>query len=1224
MAERLVKVAKELNVGLSTIVDFLAFKGYVIENKPTTQISDEMHSVLLKEFSSSMIVKNTMSPNDPNGLAHAKNLIAENLKTKEAFLDLGNCGLRDLSELPELWECQHLEGLNMSPWYWGEQDYIKSKNSYSINQIGDAGVKLIANNLKHLISLDLSTNKIGFDSIKAISENIKSLISLSLRNVKIGDEGAKLISENLTSLSFLDLSSNIIGTSGTQIISQNLKQLTSLNLESNKIGIAGVKAICNNLKQIISLNLSNNGIGNEGAKIISESLTFLKFLSLGSNNIENEGAKEIGKNLKLLTYLNLSWNLIGDEGVKTIAQNLKLLTSLNLWSNEIGDEGAIMIAKNLKCVLSLNLENNKIGYKGAREISKNIKTLSTLYLGFNNIGDLGVKTIVENLKLLNSLYLENCQISDKGSEVFYKNFSQFKNLILINNKISNLSSFTPLLKNKSKIEFVFDNEDRYSGFNISNNPIVEPPIEVVNQGKEAIIRYFENIEKEKKVELEPYINKEVKLILAGNSNAGKSTLVKYLTDGVVDKKLPSTHWMEVKNWEKPFPDNMNIENIRIFDFGGQEYYHDTHYLFFTNNTGYLLLWDAYGNVFKEIEVEQKSAICQTIKKVNIQCFPLEYWMDAISHFTRSKADDNIPPEGRQISKFYRVLPNETMDEAEIRIRDFEDKYYNGVKPPLLILQNKVDIGRSIKLPMDKYEEQYKHVDIVDAVYISLHENRKLENLKQTILELINDMHIVGGKFQGTYGIIRKGLLQYSGSTSLLFEEFKQLCNDWITEAGNRAGIDYSSLFFARNDALDCVNVFSWLGYVLFFPESKNLNNKVFLDQKRITDAIYNILFDAEATLGEISKKTAKTKVQLQGQELNDIFDLMQEFKIIFKHPDLLKKDTYIAPLYLSNHPIKGINFFLSSLQKPIYRIQYDGFIHKSIILEFFQEYGQHVLKESNLHHEDVFYYWRKGIVVKKLAETGMECLVLVQFFDGEDTQDNDSKTIRIPAHIDIFSLKEGSEDLINEIKDKLEEMNKGWKVTELVTVDGFHFVPLSEILKHETNKQYVFQYADQQFQLIHFKQYLKYKNEYPMKKIFISYSKSDEHYRNELEKHLSVLKRNGHIATWHDRKLLPGEKWDGKIRQELKEADIVLFLVSADFLATDYIWDVELGTALERDNDPNDALSVVPIILRKCDWMDSPLGKFNSPVKGKDISTAIDKDEAIYEIVQELKKLIKP
>jgi translation initiation factor IF-2 len=57
MADRLVKIAKELNVGLSTIVDFLATKGFSIENKPTALVSDEMHAMLLKEFSNSMAEK---------------------------------------------------------------------------------------------------------------------------------------------------------------------------------------------------------------------------------------------------------------------------------------------------------------------------------------------------------------------------------------------------------------------------------------------------------------------------------------------------------------------------------------------------------------------------------------------------------------------------------------------------------------------------------------------------------------------------------------------------------------------------------------------------------------------------------------------------------------------------------------------------------------------------------------------------------------------------------------------------------------------------------------------------------------------------------------------------------------------------------------------------------------------------------------------------------------
>lgn len=57
MAKRLVKIAKELNVGTSTIVEFLAANGHEVENKPTSKISDEMTDLLIKEFSGSMAVK---------------------------------------------------------------------------------------------------------------------------------------------------------------------------------------------------------------------------------------------------------------------------------------------------------------------------------------------------------------------------------------------------------------------------------------------------------------------------------------------------------------------------------------------------------------------------------------------------------------------------------------------------------------------------------------------------------------------------------------------------------------------------------------------------------------------------------------------------------------------------------------------------------------------------------------------------------------------------------------------------------------------------------------------------------------------------------------------------------------------------------------------------------------------------------------------------------------
>jgi len=74
----------------------------------------------------------------------------------------------------------------------------------------------------------------------------------------------------------------------------------------------------------------------------------------------------------------------------------------------------------------------------------------------------------------------------------------------------------------------------------------------------------------------------------------------------------------------------------------------------------------------------------------------------------------------------------------------------------------------------------------------------------------------------------------------------------------------------------------------------------------------------------------------------------------------------------------------------------------------------------------------------------------------------------------------------------------------------------------------------------------------PATTIFYSYSHRDEHLRTKLEEHLSILKWQGLLTTWHDRKIQPGQAWETAIDNQLESADIVLLLVSSSFLAFDY------------------------------------------------------------------------
>lgn len=131
--------------------------------------------------------------------------------------------------------------------------------------------------------------------------------------------------------------------------------------------------------------------------------------------------------------------------------------------------------------------------------------------------------------------------------------------------------------------------------------------------------------------------------------------------------------------------------------------------------------------------------------------------------------------------------------------------------------------------------------------------------------------------------------------------------------------------------------------------------------------------------------------------------------------------------------------------------------------------------------------------------------------------------------------------------------------------------------------------------------------------VFISYSKQDKELRDGLLAHLRPLERQG-IITWHDRQILPGTEWDEEIKARLNAADIILLLLSSDFLATDYCTQVEIPEALRR-HEAGEA-TVMPVILRHCGWRFTDLAAIQAyPEKAKPIKSWMDIDEAFTDVV---------
>jgi hypothetical protein len=139
-------------------------------------------------------------------------------------------------------------------------------------------------------------------------------------------------------------------------------------------------------------------------------------------------------------------------------------------------------------------------------------------------------------------------------------------------------------------------------------------------------------------------------------------------------------------------------------------------------------------------------------------------------------------------------------------------------------------------------------------------------------------------------------------------------------------------------------------------------------------------------------------------------------------------------------------------------------------------------------------------------------------------------------------------------------------------------------------------------------------------RVFISYSHQDEALKDELVKHLSPLKRLNLIDDWHDRKISVGDQWDTAIGDALKDADIVLLLISIDFINSRYCYDVELEAALDRER--RGEVVVIPIIARNCMWKTTEFARLQAtPTDGKAIKTWADMDEALTVVAERIREV---
>ncbi len=143
----------------------------------------------------------------------------------------------------------------------------------------------------------------------------------------------------------------------------------------------------------------------------------------------------------------------------------------------------------------------------------------------------------------------------------------------------------------------------------------------------------------------------------------------------------------------------------------------------------------------------------------------------------------------------------------------------------------------------------------------------------------------------------------------------------------------------------------------------------------------------------------------------------------------------------------------------------------------------------------------------------------------------------------------------------------------------------------------------------------------PTVKVISCYDPADTTLRGELEKHLENMKRQGQITHWHDHNISAGTEWEQEISINLNTADIILLLISPDFMHSDSC-QAEMQQALAR-HEAGEAI-VIPIILRYVDWKGAPFSKLQVlPTGDKPITSWLDYDEAFFHITSGIRRIVE-
>ena len=406
-------------------------------------------------------------------------------------------------------------------------------------------------NLTALTTLDLSGNQLAV--VPDALGNLTALTTLDLSGNQLAAVPDAL--ENLTALTTLNLS-------GNQLIAvpqslRDLTALTTLDLSGNQL--AAVPDALGNLTALTTLNLSGNQLA--AVPDALGNLTALTTLNLSGNQLA--AVPDALGNLTALTTLDLSGNQLA--AVPDALGNLTALTTLNLSGNQLA---AVPDALgNLTALTTLDLSGNQLAV--VPDALGNLTALTTLDLSGNQLA--AVPDALGNLTALTTLNLSVNQLTAVPQSL--GNLTALTTLELSGNQLTALpAQLADLLEGGTQLR-------------LNGNPLSDPLPELAERGLAELATYLRSLH-----DATPQY--EAKLVLVGEGNVGKTSLVAALKGEKFAEGRPTTHGIEISPLTVRHPSlNVNM-TVWAWDFGGQEVYRVSHQFFLTRRALYLVVWNA--------------------------------------------------------------------------------------------------------------------------------------------------------------------------------------------------------------------------------------------------------------------------------------------------------------------------------------------------------------------------------------------------------------------------------------------------------------------------------------------------------------------------------------------------------------------------------------------------------------------------------------------------------